>query len=147
MNKTVHLYIVETDTGRAASLKDELASLSSVTVAQNYSDAVSESGGLDAIFVPLMSAMEWGAIKPPAPFHQTTVIEVPEYEIAKGRPKYAIPGVATEPGESLNPIETTRLVLRESFRAIDQFNQTTSTKLRAIGAASLSLGLDKLQPG
>lgn len=147
MNKTVHLYIVETNTDRAANLTNELAPISSVTVTASYADAVSQSGGLDAIFVPLMSAMEWGAIKPPAPLHQTAVIEMPEYEVAKGRPQFAIPGVATEPGESLDPVATTRLVLRASFSAIDHFNQTSQTKLRAIGAASLSLGLDKLQPG
>ena len=74
-------------------------------------------------------------------------MRVPDYEVARGRPHYAIPGVATSPDESLSQEETTRLVLRESFRAIDRFNETSSVKLTSVGVAALSLGLDKLRAG
>jgi hypothetical protein len=147
MTKQVHLYVIETNPERAKSLTEELSRLPQVTVSEKYADAVDASGGLDAVFVPLMSAMEWGVIKPPAPLHQTQVVEVPDYEVARGRPRYAIPGVATSPDESLNPTETTRLVLRESFKAIHHFNETSPMKLRSVGVAALSLGLEKLRAG
>ncbi len=147
MTDRVHLYLIDTNPARARSLAAELTSLSQVTVLESYMDAVVACGGLDAVFVPLMSAMEWGAIKPPAPLHQTRVIEMPAHEIARGRPRYGIPGVATLPSESLDPIATTRLVLQESFLAIYQFNETSPVKLKSIGAPVLSLGFDKLPPG
>jgi hypothetical protein len=147
MTNQIHLYVIEMNPERAKSLEAELAQLPQVTVFQKYADAVDASGGLDAVFVPLMSAMEWGAIKPPAPLHQTQVVKMPDYEVAKGRPQYAIPGVATSPDESLNPVDTTRLVLRESFKAILHFNETSPIKLKAVGVPALSLGLDKLRAG
>jgi len=107
-----HLYIIETDAERADRLKTELAPLPHVTVSVSYKDALESSGGLDAIFVSLMSAIEWGAIKIPAPVHQTRVVRMPDYEINQGRPQFAIPGVAINPGELLRPAECTRLVLR-----------------------------------
>jgi len=147
MTNHIHLYVIETTVERAERLAVELAPLPQVTVLQSYLDAVAVSGGLDAIVVPLMSAIEWGSIKLPAPIHQTRVVKTPDYEVARGRPNYAIPGVATVPGESLDPMDCTRLVLRESFHAIHLFNQTNKIKLAKIGAPSLSLGLNKLKAG
>jgi hypothetical protein len=143
----VHLYVIEMNPERARALKVELAHLPQVTVFERYADAVAASGGLDAIFVPLMSALEWGAIKIPAPLHQTQVVTMPGTEVTKGRPRFAIPGVATSPGESLNPVDATRLVLRESLTAIHRFNETSPIKLKAVAAPSGSLGLDKLKAG
>jgi hypothetical protein len=142
-----HLYIIETNSERANGLRVELSPLSQVTVVENYADAAKASEGLDAIFVSLMSAIEWGTVPIPAPIHQTRVVKVPDDEIASGRPQYAIPGVAINPGESLDPIECTRLVLRESFRAIDVFNETSTRPLAKIAAVSTSLGFDKLENG
>jgi hypothetical protein len=147
MTNQIHLYLIETNPDRAKNLRAELARLPQVTVLEKYAEAVDASGGLDAVFVPLMSAMEWGVIKPPAPLHQTQVVKMPDYEIARGRPKYAIPGVATSPDESLSPAETTRLVLRESFKAIHQFNEASPIKLKKVGVPTLSLGLEKLLAG
>jgi hypothetical protein len=147
MTTEVHLYVIETDPERAKKLGAELARLSQVTVLEKYSDAVAASGGLDAVFVPLMSAMEWGVIVPPAPLHQTRVVQTPAYEVAQGRPQYAIPGVAISPGETLAPIDVTRLVLQESFKAIHRFNETSPVKLRSVLAPAISLGLDNLRPG
>jgi hypothetical protein len=147
MTNPVHLYVIETNPDRAKCLEAEMAPLPQVTVFQAYSDAVAASGGLDAVFVPLMSALDWGVIKPPVPVHQTRVVRMPDAEVARGRPKYAIPGVATFPDETLNPVETTTLVLRESFKAIRQFNEASPIKLKAVGVAALSLGLEKLRAG
>jgi hypothetical protein len=147
MTNELHLYVVETNPDRAKSLRAEVAELPQVTVLQDYADAVLTSGGLDAIFVPLMSALDWGVVKPPVSLHQTRVIKMPESEVARGRPQFAIPGVATSPNESLNPVETTRLILRESFKAIQQFNDASPVKLEKVGVAALSLGLEKLRSG
>ncbi len=147
MTDQILLYVIDTDSERARSLKAELAPLSNVTVLPNYADAVAASGGLDAVLVPLISAMEWGKIQLPAPLHRTQVIDMPDQEIARGRPRYAIPGVATLPGESLDPVAATRLVLQESFKAISLFNKIGLVKLRSVGAPALSLGFDKLQDG
>jgi hypothetical protein len=127
---------------RIGSLRTELAPLTFVTVVEKYADAVASSGGLDAVFVPLMTAMEWGAIKPPAPLYQTQVVKMPDYEVAQGRPPYAIPGIAIAPGESLDPLSATRRILRESFKAIRQFNQASPIKLTSIGVV-VSLRLIK----
>lgn len=118
--------------------------LPEVTVLDTYADAVVASGGLDAVFVPLITALDWGVITPPVPFHQTRVINMPDAEVARGRPKYAIPGIAISPDESLSPVETTRLVLRESFKAIRNFNQMSSDSMKTVGVTALGLGLDKL---
>jgi hypothetical protein len=147
MTNQIHLYLIETNPERAKSLGAELEWLPQVSAFQKYADAVEASGGLDAVFVPLMSAVEWGVIKPPVPLHQTQVVKMPDHEIARGRPHYAIPGVATSPDESTNPVDTTRLVLRESFKAIRQFNETSPTKLKKVGVVALSLGLEKLRAG
>jgi hypothetical protein len=72
MTNQVHLYVIEANPERAKSLRTEQAGLPQVTVLQKYTDAEAASGGLDAVFVPLMSAMEWGAIKPPAPLHRNS---------------------------------------------------------------------------
>lgn len=145
MTNALRLYLIETNPNRAANLAAELAQLPQVHVFRKYEEVATASGGLDALFVPLMSALEWGAIKPPAPLHRTQVVKMPDYEIAKGRPEFAIPGVATSMDETLSPISTTRLVLTESFKAIRQFNSTSSIKLRSVAAVTLSLGLDKLR--
>jgi hypothetical protein len=147
MTNQIRLYVIETNPDRAKSLGNSLAQLPQVTGFQSFEDAVNASGGLDAVFVPLMSVMEWGLIKPPAPLHQTRVVKMPDADVVRGRPRYAIPGVATLPNESLNPVDTTRLVLRESFKAIRKFNETSSIKLKRIGVAALSLGLEKLSAG
>ena len=72
---------------------------------------------------------------------------MPEEEIARGRPEYAIPGVAIKPREVLTPEQATRLVLSASFEAIREFNRDRSIKLTRIGAVTTSLGLDKLKSG
>ncbi len=142
-----HLYIIDTTVDRAQRLKVELFPLPHVTVLNGYSDVVAASGGLDAIFVSLMSAIESGAVPIPAPLHQTWVVKMPDDEVARGRPPFAIPGVAISPGEVLGPVECTRLVLRESFRAINGFNQASERPLKNIGAVSSSLGFDNLKIG
>jgi hypothetical protein len=147
MTTPVHLYVIETNQDRAKSLAAEVAPLAQIAVLQDYADAVAASGGLDAVFVPLMAALDWGAVRPPVPLHQTRVIKMPDYEVERGRPPYAIPGVATSPDEALDPAETTRLVLRESLKAIHCFNETSPIKLKSVGASALSLGLDKLRAG
>ena len=63
MTNLIHLYVIETNLDRAKSLGSEVARLPQVTVLQSYTDAVAASGGLDAIFVPLMSALDWGGYK------------------------------------------------------------------------------------
>jgi hypothetical protein len=141
------LFLIETDAGRARALTAELSLLSQVTVVESYAEAAEVSGGLDALYVSLMSAIEWGSIPIPAPVHETRVVKMPEDMIALGRPQYAIPGVATYPREVLTPAECARLVLRESFRAIDFFNRTNSQALTKIGAVSSSLCLTKLKTG
>jgi hypothetical protein len=146
MTNQIRLYVIDVDLESAKSLEAELSRLPQVTVSRSYADAVDASGGLDAVFVPLMSAVEWGIIKLPVPLHQTQIVKMPDYEVARGRPQYAIPGIAISPDESLNPIDTTRLVLRESFKAMRQFNEVSPVKLKAVGVSALSLGLDKLRP-
>ena len=140
MTDHVHLYVIAANPEQANTLEVELTGLPQVTVLQEYADAVNVSRGLDAVFVPLMSAMEWGVIKPPAPLHQTRVVKMPDYEVARGRPPYAIPNVAISPGEFLNPTETTQLILRESFKAIHCFNEAGPPKLRAVCVSTFSLG-------
>jgi hypothetical protein len=147
MNESICFYVIDTDSQRASQLRQELAALSNVRVVQSYADAVSESGGLDVLLVPLMSAIESGAISPPAPLYQTQVIKVPSFEIARGRPDYAIPGVAIKPNEELAPQDSTRLVLRETLRALKAFNRGNKHRLTKVGAPSLSLGFDKLARG
>ena len=145
MPATFDLYVIDPDAKRANSLKLELAPLSQITVVENYQDAVERSGGLDAFFMSLMSAIEWGCIPIPAPVYQTSVVKVPEFEITAGRPHYGIPGVAINPGDFLEPVACTRLVLRESFRAIDVFNRTSACPLQKICAVSSQLGLNELK--
>ena len=140
MTDDIHLYLIETTAARADHLTSELASISQVTVLQSYVEALAVSGGLDAVLVPLMSAMELGSIKPPVPLYQTRVIKMPDYEVARGRPRYGIPGIATSSHESLKPVDCTRLIFRESFRAIHRFNEANSPKLMKVAASSLSLG-------
>ncbi len=143
----LEIYVIEPERDRASSLRAQLMGLPTVRVLQTYAEAQDASGGLDAIFVPLMSVLEWGVITPPAPLEQTQVVKMPDYEIARGRPKYAIPGVATSPNSYLSPSETTRLILRESVKAINRFNRENAIPLQTIGVTSLRLGLDKLRPG
>jgi hypothetical protein len=72
---------------------------------------------------------------------------MPKDEIALGRPPYAIPGVAIAPGEVLNPVETTRLVLRDTFRAIHIFNKNSECRVEKVAVVSSSLGLNRLKTG
>jgi hypothetical protein len=147
MTSQVHLYVIETDPDRAERLASEMAMLPQVTVLKSYAEAVSFSGGLDAIFIPLMSALEWGLVRPPVALHQTRVVRMPEAEVARGRPQYAIPGVAISAHESLTPTATAQLVLLESFKAIQAFNDANPIKLKTVGVPALSLGLDQLRAG
>jgi hypothetical protein len=147
MSEPIHLYIIEPKSDRRNSLAAELAPLPDVTVVQSYDEAKTASGGLQAIFVSLMWAIEWGRIPIPAPLYQTRVVMMPKDEVASGRPEYAIPGVAIKPREVLTPEQATRLVLSASFEAIREFNRDRSIKLTSIGADTISLGLDKLKSG
>jgi hypothetical protein len=141
------LYVIETSLERGDHLRDELVTLPQVTVSSTYSAAVEISGGLDALVVSLMWAIERGSIPIPAPLYQTRVIGMPKDEIALGHPPYAIPGVAIARGEVLDPVETTGLVLRETFRAIHIFNKNSDRRVEKIAADSASLGLNKLKAG
>jgi hypothetical protein len=141
------LYVIEMNVERGNHLREELATLPQVTVSSTYSAAVETSGGLDALVVSLMSATEWGAMPIPAPLYQTRVVQMPKAEIALGRPPYAVPGVAIAHGEILDPVQTTRLVLKEILRAISIFNEKRDCRLEKIAAVSSSLGLDKLKTG
>ncbi|HEY0795916.1 MAG TPA: hypothetical protein VGD64_09070 [Acidisarcina sp.] len=147
MKSPVHLYVIETNPERAMSLRAELADVTHVTVFEKYDEAIHASGGLDALVVSLIWAIELGLIEIPAPLHQTRVVRMPAYKVVQGHPRYAIPGVAIAPGESLNTVETTRLILRESFKAIDRFNESNPVKLKSFGADAVSMGLDQLRAG
>jgi hypothetical protein len=148
MTKRVfQLYVIDTNIERGNHLREELATLPQVTISSTYSAAKETSGGLDALVVPLMSATEWGAMPIPAPLYQTRVVEMPKDEIALGHPLYAIPGVAIARGEVLDPVEATRLVLKETFRAINIFNKNSDCRVEKIAADSTSLGLHKLKTG
>jgi hypothetical protein len=147
MIENIRLYIVETAADRKKGLAAQLAALEFVTICSSYQDAVSDSGGLDARIIPLMMVLEWGSLALPAPLYTTRVITIPDYEVARGMPLHAIPGVAVKPFESLSPTERTRLTLRESCRAIHEFNDSSVQKLKKIGASSQMLGLDGLKEG
>ena len=146
-HKGVKLYIIEPEQALATRLRAELEPLSQVVVVQDFKAAQAASGGLDAIFVSLMSAREWGAVPVNSILHKTKVVKTPDYEVQRGRPLFAIPGIATSASEVLSPRQTTHLVLHESFKAIQDFNEASSKELRFVGAAAASLGLEKLNKG
>ncbi len=145
MNDTLQLYIVDSDGKRSLALKQGLASLCRwISIVPTYAEALSLSGGLDAVMVPLMAALEWGSLPPSPTLYQTQVVRTPSFERERGRPDFAIPGVAIQPGEVLAPAEATTLILRESLLAVSRFNQHADGKIRRIGASSIGLGLDRL---
>jgi|HubBroStandDraft_5_1064220.scaffolds.fasta_scaffold241222_2 hypothetical protein len=146
-HKSVKLYIIEPEKALATRLRTELKSLGQVAVVQDFQAAKAASGGLDAIFVSLMSAKEWGVMPLDPALHKTRVVRMPEYEVQRGRPQFAIPGIALSDSEVLSPKQTTRLILHESFKAIQYFNETNSIELKSVGAAAASLGLERLNHG
>ena len=56
-------------------------------------------------------------------------------------------GVAIARGEVLDPVQTTRLILRETFRAIQKFNNNSDYRIEKVAAVSASLGINKLKAG
>ena len=147
MSEPIHLYIIEPKSDPRISLATELAALPDITVVQSYEEAKTASSGLQAIYVPLIVAIEWGQIPIPAPLYRTRVVKVPEEMIASGWPEYAIPGVAIKPHEALTPQQGTRLTLSASFEAIREFNRERSIKITSFGAVPSNLGLYKLKSG
>ena len=81
MNEAIRLNIIA-GADRYPDLHHQLAQVPFVEVCKSYADAVSASGGLDAVFISLMSAKEWGAVSLNPPVHMTRVISMPPWEIA-----------------------------------------------------------------
>ena len=145
MTGETKFFIIELDSGRASKLTRGLSASPNIFISHSYSEAVEQSHGLDVILISLMSAMEWGLVKSPPPVHKTSVLAMPASEVARGSPRFGKPRVALEPGESMEAQEQSELVLKESLKALRRFNERNSNRLRKVGAASVSLGLDKLE--
>ncbi len=146
MKNQISLVLFDKNADLVSHLKDELQSLSHVTVILGSGPDVTAKEGLDAIFLTWMQAVEFGA-KPPFPVHEVRVMETPSHRVARGLPRYFVAGVALEEDEPREPKYITNLIIRELLKGIDLFNRAHEPGILRVGTIPQNLGLDNLQDG
>lgn len=123
-----------------AQLQEGIGAHPRITVTKLDSRQLSHLPEIDAVFMTIMAAEQWGA-RPIT--HEAQVLGT---RGEPGWPPYVVAGVAMKKEDPRQPAFELRLIIRAVLKAVMQFNISHSEKIQTVGLSPEWLGLEKLDP-
>jgi hypothetical protein len=139
------LVIAVDNHANAVRLGQELHGCTGIVVLELSADKLPTLPDLDAIFLTLPAAEQWGA-RPLV--HKAQILRTqPTQETSPaGMPPYVIAGVAMAPDDPHDPVFELQLIVTSALEAVQAFNATHPEAIKVIGFWAENLLLGQLEP-